>query len=390
VGAQSTLGYDANGNLTGTPDGNGGTLAYVYDAENRLVRATDTLGNVTTQVTLAYDPHGRLWQIVAPSATTRFTYDGDQLIWETDAAGSLLRAYAHGPGVDEPLLWYENVGGFTRHRLHADHHGSIVAAVDDAGNVTGLTGYDEWGIPNSGALTNVGRLGYTGQAWIPELGLWYYKARLYSATLGRFLQMDPVGYADQVNLYGYVDNDPVDHTDPTGLAPGFWGTIQESWEALKETPSRIVSDVQHLGRRFRDDPSGTASEVIDGLPPNPETGAASMLKGARAELAALAKAGREAQEASAAGRMRLPKLPTGKGTAPASQRDPTRYFSPEQKRAKLAEQGGRCANCRKPLDASEGISHHSSTRHSDGGRTVDSNHSVVCDPCHKKIHGKAE
>jgi RHS repeat-associated protein len=56
-----------------------------------------------------------------------------------------------------------------------------------------------------------------------QLRLYYYKARMYHPKLGRFLQTDPIGYEDQMNLYAYVANDPVNNTDPTGKF--LWGAL---------------------------------------------------------------------------------------------------------------------------------------------------------------------
>ena len=203
--AATTGGYDANGNLTFD-----GTRTFTYDVENRLLT-----GSAPTAISLSYDPLGRLAQTTAGSAVTKFLYDGDRLSAEYDGSGNLLRRYVHGPGVDEPLVWYEGPGTSDRRQLHQDPQGSIVAWSDGSGNTAAsqIQAYGPYGEPQAWAGS---RFRYTGQIAIPEAQLYYYKARVYDPATGRFLQTDPVGYKDDLDLYAYVGDDPVDKTDPTG------------------------------------------------------------------------------------------------------------------------------------------------------------------------------
>ncbi|MFO1114037.1 MAG: RHS repeat-associated core domain-containing protein, partial [Beijerinckiaceae bacterium] len=209
--------YTAVGAITPTYDGNGsltydGVFTYGYDAESRLISASQ---GGSTVATYSYDALGHRKSRTTGGSTTLYVTDpANRALLDYATSGEISRWYAFGPGLNEPLAQI-NVAANTRTTFIPDIQGSIIGSLDSATGTLTKTGYGAFGE----SATTAGTLRYTGARIDAETnGLYDFRARMYSPQLGRFLQTDPISYAGGSNLYAYVNNDPLNLTDPLGLA----------------------------------------------------------------------------------------------------------------------------------------------------------------------------
>jgi RHS repeat-associated protein len=200
--------YDLNGNLS-TITGSR-TFSASYDAENRPLSIT------RSGVTASYSYNGLGQRVSATrgSETTKYYYDHlDRLLFVIDGSGQST-SYVYGGS--RLMAMHRATEDYF---YHFDKTGSTVALTDSSGNTVASYGYLSFGaVTNrSGTLSNP--FTYVGAYGVMDEGegLYFMKARYYDAETGRFIQKDPIGLAGGANLYAYVGNNPVEHTDSTGL-----------------------------------------------------------------------------------------------------------------------------------------------------------------------------
>lgn len=207
-GEAFTLGYDANGNLETKSGPTSGTTTYSWNARNQLISIAGPSGTASFK----YDALGRRIEKSVNGASTGFLYDGAQAIAELK--GSALDTLYHtGLEIDEVLARYGASGNRT---LLTDALMSVIAQANDDQSVSNFYAYSPYGQAITLGPDGGNSLQYTGRE-NDGTGLYYYRARYYDPVLKRFIAEDPIGIVGGLNLYAFVDGDPVSLVDPEGL-----------------------------------------------------------------------------------------------------------------------------------------------------------------------------
>jgi len=164
-------------------------------------------------VSFKYDPFGRRIYKSSTSATSIYAYDGDNLVEEANSSGAEVASYSQGLNIDEPLAMERSSATSF---YDADGLGSITSLSNSAGALAQTYTLDSFGKQTAatGSLTNPFQ--YTARESDTETGLYYYRARYYDPTIGRFLSEDPEGFREGTNSFAYTDNDPSTLVDPSG------------------------------------------------------------------------------------------------------------------------------------------------------------------------------
>ncbi|MCA9091478.1 MAG: RHS repeat protein, partial [Planctomycetaceae bacterium] len=219
---RTTYTFDADGSRTVVelPDGSRTTTTYDYENRDVLIVLPSGIRN-----TMAYDPDGLRVQVDNSAGTTKFVYNNQQYLLETDGSNVLTAVYTQQPGNYSNLTSQYRFNGsvWLPSYSHYDSLGSTAALTNADETVTDTYVYDAWGarLASTGTTVNpfqwLGRVGYYQN---PDTGLVYVIMRTYSPVTGTWTTLDILRFVDGMNMYKayFVPGG----MDPSGLQPDPW------------------------------------------------------------------------------------------------------------------------------------------------------------------------
>ncbi|MDA8142225.1 MAG: RHS domain-containing protein [Desulfobacteraceae bacterium] len=218
--ATSSSGTDTYSYVPGTNrlDSISGTQSVNFDHDSRgnmigraIIAGGAPPAPATPEYTTTYD--GQRLTKTINGQTTVYHYDlSGHLIAETTADGTLIKAYVYLNG--EPLAQIDANNAV--YYYHNDHLGTPQRMTNTGGAVVWSADYLPFGQADVTLNTVTNNLRLPGQYFDPETGLHYNYWRYYDPKLGRYLMPDPIGLTGGVNVYTYVQNNPVMFVDPNG------------------------------------------------------------------------------------------------------------------------------------------------------------------------------
>ena len=219
--------YDAVGNLIEKTElATGIVTKFTYNHKNNVVGIEEQSsdGTILKELSFSFDVFGRRISksididgaASLPVETEYFVYDGEHVWADIDETGIFTDRFLFSNAVDQVLARYRVGTGVNWHL--SDRLGTVHDIVDNSGNIVNHVEYDSFGnIIMESNPENGDRYKFTGREYDSESETYYYRARNYDPSTGRFTSIDPVGfYAGDSNLYRYVSNSPGNGRDPSG------------------------------------------------------------------------------------------------------------------------------------------------------------------------------
>lgn len=186
---------------------------------------------------------------------TRYVYDAaGNLIAEADASNAITRYYVYGAA---GLMAMITPTGEI-YNYHYNAIGNTIAMTDQSQNMVNKYAYTPFGRIANEEETIQQPFKFVGQhgVMIEPDGFYYMRARYYDPQIQRFISEDPIGFAGgDVNLYAYVQNNPIMFVDPSGLR--WFGGGDDGWSLGR--PGTIIP------------PGGTVGAALEAYGPAMET-----------------------------------------------------------------------------------------------------------------------